>query len=221
MNHTYVKSVLSLSNLAAQRGAVVEIPETIMFERQKRLEEYARVAVGFRKFYFALGAIAKVQDEDDFNSSVEPICARDVVSDGVRRLFKLDKALNVPRGAPGRLSTVFGSLASAVDQWNAAIIAEEKATRAAALRESQREAKAEAEENELPIVLALVAGGYMQHGARLTKKVLCNMFAINTQLLSELKLTFASSRSKMVEYLVQRSQNGAIKVNPGSTMQNE
>ncbi len=116
MNPTYFKSVLSVSNLAAQRGAAVEIPETIMSERQKRLEDYARLAAGFRKFYFALGATAEVQDEDDGNSSVEPICARDVVSDGVRRLFKLRKALNVPRGAPGRLSTAFGSLASAVDR---------------------------------------------------------------------------------------------------------
>ncbi len=48
VNHTYVKSVLSLSNLTAQRGAAVEIPETIMSERQKRLEDYARVAAGIR-----------------------------------------------------------------------------------------------------------------------------------------------------------------------------
>ena len=38
-----------------------------------------------------------------------------------RKLFKLGRAKNIPRGAPGRLSTAYGALASAAEHYQKAI----------------------------------------------------------------------------------------------------
>ena len=116
VNTSYVKSVLSIMNLAAERGSAICIPESVITERQNRLEDYAAKELGFREFCFALGSSAVASIECGTGTNIEPLDVKEIVTDGVRRLFKLGKAMNVPRGAPGRLSTVFGSLASAVDQ---------------------------------------------------------------------------------------------------------
>ena len=47
-----------------------------------------------------------------------------LVTHNVRKLFKLGVAPSTPRGAPGRLSIAFGVLASAHEQWLAALKAE-------------------------------------------------------------------------------------------------
>lgn len=79
-------------------------------------------------------------NDDDMNGG--GVDAIDVVSHRVWQLFNLGRALNVPRGALVRLSTEFRSMASAGDQWIAAIKAEESALNSAVKRASQIQSKA-------------------------------------------------------------------------------
>ena len=153
------------------------------------MEEYAVAAAGFRKFYFALSLTAELHDPSNTIDDIESIDTKDIVSDGASRLFGLGKALNVPRGAPGHLFTAFGSLTSAVDKWNAAVLAEEKATCAAAQIKPQMDTKAEAEAREKNMASVLVECGYMKTGDRLTKKILFLMFSEDTVFMVELKVT--------------------------------
>lgn len=114
-----------------------------MTEQQREIDEYTASDVEFRSFYFSLGTSAETTDEIYGNTRVEPVDVNEVISDGVRKLFKLERALNVPRGAPGRLSTAYGSLASAVDQWNSARRAEGRRSKQQhnALKEKRHERK--------------------------------------------------------------------------------
>ena len=141
VNTSYVKSVLSIMNLAAERGSAICIPESVITERQKRLEDCAATGLGFREFHFALGSSAVVSVECGTGTNIEPLDVKEIVADGVRLLFKLGKAMNVPRGAPRTLLIAFGLLMSTVDQWNAAITAKEKAIRSASIRKAQVAAK--------------------------------------------------------------------------------
>ena len=101
VNFAYIREVLSVSNLAAARGAPVTISDEVMSEQQRAIDAYATAGEGFRKFYFAfrLSAETSYDETDDATDGV--VDAVEIVSHGVRRLFKLGKALNVPRGAPG------------------------------------------------------------------------------------------------------------------------
>ena len=97
-----------------------------------------------------------MHDPSNTADAIEPIDAKEIVSGCVRRLFRLGKALNVPGGVPGSLYTAFGSLKSVDDQWNADVLAEEKATNAAGLQKFQVDAKAEAEAREKNLVATLI-----------------------------------------------------------------
>lgn len=86
--------------------------------------------------------------------------------------FRLGKADSVPRGAPGRLPTAYGSLCTAADQWEKALLAEESARKAQGDRDLRREVRESAAHREQPLVQKLVEMGYMKSSERLTDKVL-------------------------------------------------
>ena len=181
------------------------IPEAVIASRHRHFQEYVDAGVGFRRFYFAIGATADVNNSNEQINASNPVESRpDIVADGMRKLFKLGKALSVPRGAPGRLATVFGSLASAADQWNAAVLAEEVALRTAAEKSARMEAKSIADEHEKPIVCVLKTGGYLTPGSRLTRKAMAVMFAKNPSLLRNLNLIVSASRRAMVDALLSK-----------------
>ena len=57
-------------------------------------------------------------EEENGNDSVET---------QVRKLFKLCEAQNLQRGVPSRVSTAYGTLASAREQWLTVVAAEQRA----------------------------------------------------------------------------------------------
>lgn len=117
----------------------------------------------------------------------------------MRKLFKLGDAKNIPRGAPGRLSTAYGSLASAIDQWNSAVRAEENAHKNLNERIARQNARNALERREQPLVNVLVCLGYMKHGDKLLRKTLLSLLKNNKDILSNLGLGQSSSRSAMVD----------------------
>ena len=212
VNTAYIKAMFTLTNLAAARGAPVTIPESVITAQQRTIAEYVTAGAGFRRFYFALGASADTNDACDYSSSIEPVDAMHVVAQGVRKLFKLGRALNVPRGAPGRLSAAYGSLASAVDQWNAAVKAEEAATKAAAARAEREKLRAASEQKELPIVNMLINAGYMKKGERLLKRTLTAMLSLNPRLIGSLGLAANASKGALVDALLVRIESGTLDI---------
>ena len=130
VSSAYIAAVLSLRNLTGARAGPVEIPESAIYEQLRTLAEYAHAGAGFRKLYFALRISADTAHGSENDSAKKNDTNDDealVITTGVRKLFKLGKARNMPRGAPDRVSTAYGSLASARDQWLAALKAEEAA----------------------------------------------------------------------------------------------
>lgn len=126
---SYVFSVLSMENLASAPGSPVKVPESLLYDRKRMLSEFIAADNGFRKFYLALGLSAIVYSEyTDVGKE-----KGGTITTGVCKLFKFGDARNLRRRAPGRLSTAYGSLASARDKW-----------RACAEKEQRQEAKPEA-----------------------------------------------------------------------------
>lgn len=116
VNIAYVKAVLSLANLASAPGMPVRIPTEVISEQQQLLAAYRESHSGFRKFYFSLGSTATVDSVEDESSTTS-----------VRKLFRLGKAVNIPRGVPGRVSTAYGAVLSAKNQYERAVVAEKNA----------------------------------------------------------------------------------------------
>lgn len=107
---------------------------------------------------------ARIDECNNNNSDLNDFSAESVVSQGNRNFFKIVKALNLPRGAPGRLSTVFVSLARKVDQFSSAVKAKEASLRAAAVRKTRIKAKEIAYEREKPLVSVLESTGLYRLG---------------------------------------------------------
>lgn len=84
------------------------------------------------KKHFALGTNVVTEDTQIDQTAH----TNSVISTGVRKMFRLGRAVTVPCGAPGRLSTAFGSLASSTEQYNLAIRAEQAALQASVDRKS-------------------------------------------------------------------------------------
>lgn len=113
----YIQEVLSLRDLSIAPGNPVHIPENSMVNKMRKLRQYAEAGEVSKKFY-ALEASAEAQNEENDAESLTEITNQvgvDEIVFGVRKLLKLGTAQNIPRGAPGRISTVYGSLASAAD----------------------------------------------------------------------------------------------------------
>lgn len=134
-----------------------------------------------------------------------------IVCEGVRKLFKLGKALNVPRGVHGQLSTAFGSLSSALDQQKAAVVAEERTIRAIAVRQEKEKLRTIVEEKERPIAHALIEREYMRGGERVLKKTLHSVFASNADLMKQLHLSANSSKADMVEALLTHGSHNTLR----------
>ena len=200
VNKAYIDAVLSLPNLAAARGDPVIIPNDLLSAHQAGITEYVIAGAAFRTFYFSVGATAETNNvAEDYDTE---IITEDAVIQGVRKLFKLGRAINVHRGAPGCLSTAFGSLASAMDQWNAAVRTEENSLRALAERTARQTAKAASEEREKPVKDMLIAAGYLKRNERLLRKTLCTMFSNNMEMVQKLGLSMTASRGAMISALL-------------------
>lgn len=96
------------------------------------LSEYAKMDSEYRSLYFSLGS----REQTDSIEHSNEISAVQTRADSVRKLFKPGRAQNVPGAAPGLVYTAYGSLASAGDQYQAAIESEEKAKRNSAQKEA-------------------------------------------------------------------------------------
>lgn len=113
--------------MRASRGSPVIIQDEIISE-QRLFGEYVLHDAGFRRFLFAFRASSNVQNSNEDKILEEHMHDNDdarVISNGVRKLFKLGKAMNVPRGASGRVSSAHGTISSARDQYDAALRAEQ------------------------------------------------------------------------------------------------
>lgn len=68
-----------------------------MNDQHRLKQEYAQAGVRFRSFSYSIGSspVTSTQEEDTANDEPQPVVRN------IRKLFKLGKAQNVPRGAPG------------------------------------------------------------------------------------------------------------------------
>lgn len=98
----------------------------------------------------------------------------------------------MPRGAPGRLSTAYGSLESAHDQYQAAVREEEATRKPIKAKEARRLAKLASDERKQPILNLFCSAGYLKEGEKLVKTKFTEMFSRNSNLLSELGLCSSS-----------------------------
>lgn len=117
----------------------------------------------------------------------------DVIVTAARKLFKFGKAKNVPRGAPGGLSTLYGTLASASDQYAPDGAAEKSAKKLIDEGSARREVREGMANKEKPIVTELFRLGYMQETDKLSKKVL--KVTSDRDLSKEMKLKPSAGRS--------------------------
>ena len=217
---THVRAVLSFSNLADARGAPVSIPESSIKERQKYIDENIATSDGFRRFYLALCPSSKNTDNSSGQEEFSEIDALRIVSDVIRKVLKLGRALNISSGALVRSSTAFGSLVSAIDQWNVALRAKQIAIKAAANRETRIQQRANMNEREIPLVNALIEARYQTRGERLLKRTLLTLAKMNKFTLATYRLSSASSRGAVVDALVNRIQNKTHEVLPEQTENN-
>ena len=98
------------------------IPESLISKQHKNSKDYFYHDRGFRSLFFCIGIGAeKTEEFDESEFQLDSM----LVENETRKLFRLGKALAVPRGAPGRLSTAYGSLASSKEQYKAAEEAKE------------------------------------------------------------------------------------------------
>ena len=196
----YVRNVLSLENLFASRNAPITIPKSIISSRQRDIEDYVTAGRSFHRSYFAIGAADEVEDNSSLeNRMLAGINVAGVVVDGIRKLFKLGKAVNISRGAPGRISTAFDSLASASDQWDAAVLAENSALKSIAEKSARMEARYIADTHERPVTNLFIAKPYMNFGSRLTRKTILEVVARNRDVLGRMSLSASTSRKDTVD----------------------
>lgn len=206
VDSSYITDVLSIENLSDAPGSPVRVNESHLDDRRRMLHQYMAAGQGFRKFYFALGSSAIVDSENADEDGEENV----TITEGVRKLFKLGAAKNLPRGAPGRLSTAYGSLDSARDQWSAALKAEQAALRACAEKQQRQQAKQAAELREKPLLDFLVQHEYMKQGERLTKKVLTTFLQSNKDVHESSRISLSSPRGVMVDCLLDRIARGQL-----------
>lgn len=191
----YIRDVLSLENLAGAPGQPVTIPETHITERQLLLQQYTLAGTGFRRFYFSIGSTSKANHSDEQLNS-------EAITNNVRKLFKLGPCTNTPRGAPGRMPTAYGSLASAREQLIIAMEAEENKQKLQTSKLVKESARKEAAKIEKPVVQYLMSKGFMKDDERLTKEKMLVFLNQNKELRRNLKLSVASSRKEMVSALL-------------------
>lgn len=130
----------------------------------RSLREYIDVGSGFKKFYFAIGTTADMEESNGRNSQRMPNTQTNDVDENnedveennffdedIRKFFKLGRARNFPRGAPGRLPTAYGSVASAADQYRLAVEAESNARRSIEQRNARNGARIAATNKERPL----------------------------------------------------------------------
>lgn len=117
VTNTYIAEVFSLQNLAASIGSPIVIPTSLIDGQNQRLTDYKKLNGNFFSFYFALGATVERESDDTNKEEINNTqntsggnISNEIVHSGLRKLFKLGKATNVPRGAQGRVTTAYGSL---------------------------------------------------------------------------------------------------------------
>lgn len=216
MNDEYVRAVLSVDNLAAPRGAPVLIPTTVITEQQQAMDEYANVCENVHRFYFCIGTTANGDADASANSDADADGGDgdadiDLATAVRTTLFNLGKAEAVPRGAPGRLATAYGSLASAHDQYKLACRAEAEAEANKKAKAERAAAKSAAAARAMPLVTQLVAGGYLASGEKVLKSHLHDVLAADDELARSLRarsVTKSSSKDAIVNALLEHMQGG-------------
>ena len=198
------------------RGAPITIPEEVITTQQRNLEQYFTAGAGFPSFFFAIGSTAVTDDSKKDSVVHEEMSSgqdnSELVTAGVRKLFKLGQATNLPRGAPGRLSTAYGSLSSAKDQFIAALRVEEKAKESLLQRNARRLANKKCIERERPLVDFLKTYGYMRDGDKLVKKTLAFVLEKNPNLIQRLGISISFSRATIIEALLQQLKSNSLKI---------
>ena len=194
----YIKDVLSLHNLSATPVEGVIIPESRISQRLQALRQYYNEGNGFRKFYFSLGATAVTSTElKNNNVGTEP--------DGkqkVRNLFKLGSAENMPRGAPGRVPTAYGTLLSTREQYLSAVTAEKHALDSKARKVAKQVSRNNSEHAERPIVDYFVKIGILARGKKLLRETLVQFLICNPSLGLKYKVSKYSVRSELVDIVL-------------------
>ena len=109
---------------------------------------------------------------------------------------------NTPRGAPGRVPTAYGSLASAHSQWIAAVPAERKAFEIQKKKRLNRIARENAETVEMPVVQFLTREGFLEIGGKLLRKTLIQFYDANRELSNKYNISKSSSRQQLVNGLM-------------------
>lgn len=80
------------------RASPVSILEPCIAESKKAIDEYVAASDCFRRIYFDLGASSETIGNNDSQKENAEINGLGIVSDGIRKLFKLVSALNIPLG---------------------------------------------------------------------------------------------------------------------------
>ena len=198
--------MLSLQLLIAAQGAPTVIPENLISIQKRLLEEYHSKSNVFFVFYFSIGSTAETSDNAENENKIAT--GRSVqekkllISTGRSKIFKPSKAKNLPRRAPRRLPTAYRSLASTKDQWEAAVAVEEAARKNAMEKAACFKAETSFLITEQTTTVPLVSARYLNADDKLTKKALLVMFTMNADLMRELKVNTASSKSATVDVLL-------------------
>ena len=159
-------------------------------------------------FSFAMGTCSNLVTEDvdehDIESTSESTQNPILYLTERTSFFKLSETPNVPRGAPDRLPTAYGSLSSAKDHWNAALAAEESAKRKETEKEARREARKKSHKREQPLIDVLVKAGFMKKEERLVKATILKMLVANKVLANREDISSQSSRAVLIDALLKR-----------------
>lgn len=151
VNTVYINTVLSIENLPRDRDSPVNIPESVITQQQRLLQEIAVSGIGFRKF-FVIGIAANMQTDDRNQSSSQV----DIQIEKQHFMFswrqsakniQVGKSANIPRDAPGR----YKYLLSARDQWEAELRAEINSVENRNAKLMRQEVRQEEHKREKPL----------------------------------------------------------------------
>ena len=104
----------------------------------------------------------------------------------MRKLFKLGKAKDIPRGSPGRLSPAFGSVASASDQLEATLRVERNARKISTVKEARASVSTATDKREKPFVELLPTSKIMDCGELLVNKTYVELLSFPSEPLKTL-----------------------------------
>lgn len=157
----------------------MHIPEPRISGKQQLLEGYYKANEGFRHFFFAIGSYAITKDANI--NDTERCTDSDgdderAVKKSARQNFKLDAEKNIPRSAPGRITTANGALASVIEKWKIALNAENRAQQLEIKKQMKLKERENVTKYELPVLQYLMINSIMEVDERLLKNKLNQFF---------------------------------------------